>query len=77
MCKVEITYIVLGISALNERIKIIYDRIAPKDPIRLMTALALLRKGLGVTSGIKDTAGVRYIAITNKTTKSKAIKLIK
>ena len=31
----------------------------PRAPMRLMTALALERKGLGVRSGIKATAGER------------------
>ena len=31
----------------------------PTAPIRLMTALPWLRRGLGVTSGIRATAGLR------------------
>ena len=33
----------------------------PSAPIRLMIAFALLRRGLGVTSGMSATAGERYV----------------
>ena len=39
----------------------------PTAPIRLMTALPWLRRGLGVTSGISATAGLRYVAIEMST----------
>jgi hypothetical protein len=41
--------------------------IPPTEPMRLMMAFALLRKGLGVTSGIKLTAGVRKEAMATRT----------
>ena len=45
-------------------------RIPPAVPIRLITALALLRRGFTVTSGIKATAGERKVAMAMSTTHS-------
>ena len=44
--------------------------IAPTYPIKLMIAFAPVRRGFGVTSGIRETKGARNIAIenTSKTT---------
>ena len=44
--------------------------IPPAVPIRLMTALALLRSGLMVTSGISATAGLRKVAMATRITSS-------
>ena len=46
----------------------------PKEPIRLMTALALLRSGFGVTSGISATAGERNVAMLTSTMSSSPTK---
>ena len=44
----------------------------PALPIRLMTALALDRRGLGVTSGISATAGDRKVAMLSRMISSSA-----
>ena len=44
----------------------------PALPIRLMTALALDRRGLGVTSGISATAGDRNVAMLSRMMSSSA-----
>ena len=49
-------------------------RMPPAEPIRLMTALALLRRGFTVTSGISATAGDRNVAMLTSTTSSSAMK---
>ena len=46
----------------------------PAEPIRLMMALALLRRGFTVTSGISATAGERKVAILTRTTSSRMMK---
>ena len=38
----------------------------PMAPIKLIMALALLRSGFGVTSGISATAGLRYVPIDTR-----------
>jgi len=42
----------------------------PSVPIRLMMALPLLRRGLGVTSGMSATAGERYTPIARSSSPS-------
>ena len=42
----------------------------PAAPMRLMTALALLRRGFIVTSGISATAGLRKVAMLISTSSS-------
>ena len=42
----------------------------PAVPMRLMTAFALLRRGLMVTSGMSATAGERNVAMAMSTTSS-------
>ena len=44
--------------------------------MRLMTALALLRSGFMVTSGISATAGERKVAMLTSTTSSRRMKKI-
>ena len=51
-------------------------RMPPAAPIRLMTALALLRRGLMVTSGISATAGERKVAMASRISSSTAMKRI-
>ena len=46
----------------------------PAEPIRLMTALALERRGFRVTSGIRATAGDRNTAMDTSTIKSSTMK---
>ena len=46
----------------------------PAAPIRLMTALALLRRGFIVTSGISATAGERKVAMLSSISSSTATK---
>ena len=48
--------------------------IPPAVPIRLMTALALERRGFTVTSGMRATAGERKVAMAMSTTSRVAIK---
>ena len=49
-------------------------RIPPAEPMRLMTALALERRGFKVTSGISATAGERNTDMDTRITSSRAIK---
>ena len=49
-------------------------RIPPAEPMRLMTALALERRGFKVTSGISATAGERNTAMDTRITNSRAMK---
>lgn len=49
-------------------------RIAPTAPIRLMMALALLRKGLDVKSGMRAIAGAREMDMANKTSPKPRLK---
>ena len=42
----------------------------PTAPIRLITAFARLRRGLGVTSGIRATAGERYTPMATSSSPS-------
>ena len=49
-------------------------RMPPPVPMRLMTAFALLRSGLMVTSGMSATAGERNVAMATSTTSSSAMK---
>ena len=49
-------------------------RMPPAVPMRLMTAFALLRSGLMVTSGMSATAGERNVAMATSTMSSSAIK---
>ena len=44
----------------------------PARPIRLRTALAFDRRGLGVTSGISATAGERNVAMDSRMISSSA-----
>ena len=46
----------------------------PAVPMRLITAFALERRGFGVTSGMRATAGERKVAIESSVTRSKTIK---
>ena len=46
----------------------------PAEPMRFMMALALLRRGFTVTSGIRATAGERKVAMLTSTTSSKTMK---
>ncbi len=46
----------------------------PTAPIRLMMALPLERKGFGVTSGIRATAGERYVPMAIKSSPSTMMK---
>ena len=48
----------------------ISTRMPPAEPMRLMTAFALLRSGFMVTSGMSATAGERNVAIESSTTSS-------
>ena len=49
----------------------------PALPIKLMTAFALERSGLIVTSGIRATAGLRKVDIATRMIRSRTIKTIR
>ena len=46
----------------------------PAAPMRFMTALALLRRGFIVTSGMSATAGLRKVAMLSSTRSSTPMK---
>ena len=51
-------------------------RMPPAEPIRLITALALERSGLTVTSGISATAGERKVDMATSTIRSSTTKMM-